>query len=151
MTSEAKDDLIARLEPAAWMHPTQGWVHHLYDEVLPHCERDGPLPQPLYSASTIASLTEQVEGLKAKWIDADEDAKVQKEFLAAADARALAAESELSRLRAENEKMRELVQQAFRDGVIYGTNIADADPDLAWEYSRSRAVLSNTSEGGKDE
>ena len=56
-----------------------------------------------------------------------------------------AAADDYEDLRAENEKMRELVQQAFRDGVIYGTNIADADPDLAWEYSRSRAVLSNTS------
>lgn len=41
-----------------------------------------------------------------------------------------------------------LVDQAFRDGVIYGTNIADADPNIAWEYSRARASLSNTSEGG---
>lgn len=33
-----------------------------------------------------------------------------------------------------------LVEQAFRDGLAYGNNVEDADPDLAWQQSRVRAM-----------
>ena len=38
-----------------------------------------------------------------------------------------------------------LIEQAFRDGVAYGTNVQSADVDLAWEHSSIRAALK---EGG---
>ena len=33
------------------------------------------------------------------------------------------------------------IEQAFKDGLAYGTNVADADPDMAWQQSRIRAEL----------
>ena len=104
--SEAKDDLIARLGPVAWRVKdyADGWIFYI-DERRALIEAEimaCALVEPLYSASTIASLTEQVE-------------------------------------------------QAFRDGITYGTNVHNADPNIAWQHSRARASLSNTSEGGKGE
>lgn len=34
-----------------------------------------------------------------------------------------------------------LVEHAFRDGLAYGNNVEDADPDLAWQQSRVRAMI----------
>ena len=34
-----------------------------------------------------------------------------------------------------------LVEQAFRDGMIYGNNVIVTDPDEAWRTSRARAAL----------
>lgn len=45
------------------------------------------------------------------------------------------AANELGRLRA-------LVEQAFRDGLVYGGNIRGADADLAWKHSMARFNLS---------
>jgi hypothetical protein len=70
--------------------------------------------------------------LEAKWIDADEGEKLNAEFLAHSDSRVEAAEA--------------LVEQAFRDGLAYGTNVENADPDLAWQQSRARSSLNH---GGK--
>lgn len=39
------------------------------------------------------------------------------------------------------QKLEALVEQAFRDGLAYGSNVASADPDLAWQQSRVRAAL----------
>lgn len=33
------------------------------------------------------------------------------------------------------------VEQAFRDGLAYGSNVENADPDIAWGHSRARAAL----------
>jgi hypothetical protein len=34
-----------------------------------------------------------------------------------------------------------IIAQAFRDGLAYGNNVAQADPDLAWQQSRIRVDL----------
>lgn len=34
-----------------------------------------------------------------------------------------------------------LIEQAFKDGLAYGTNVEAADPDLAWQQSRINAML----------
>jgi hypothetical protein len=34
-----------------------------------------------------------------------------------------------------------LVERAFRDGLAYGGNVENSDPDLAWSHSRIRADL----------
>jgi hypothetical protein len=36
----------------------------------------------------------------------------------------------------------EAVEQAFRDGLAYGGNVENADPDVAWQHSKARATLS---------
>jgi hypothetical protein len=67
--SETKDDLIARLGPVAWRWKyAEGWSlganEWRYQVIEPEwLERRGHQVEPIYSASTIASLTEQVEGL----------------------------------------------------------------------------------------
>lgn len=33
------------------------------------------------------------------------------------------------------------VEQAFRDGLAYGSSVENADPDIAWGHSRARAAL----------
>ena len=90
-----------------------------------------------YDEATIASLTEQVDALT-------HECQASMATIASERARAEAAEATVSRLTAE-------VERAFRDGITYGTNVRDADPDIAWQHSRARASLSNTSEGGKGE
>ncbi len=47
-----------------------------------------------WAADALSSLVRERDELRAKWIDADEDAKVQKEFLAVVDARITIAEAE---------------------------------------------------------
>ena len=59
----------------------------------------------------------------ASWVDEDED---EATCLEAADA---------------IERLTALVEQAFRDGLSYASNVEVSDPDLAWEHSRVRAIL----------
>lgn len=44
--------------------------------------------------------------------------------------------------RAAIEAIEPVVEQAFKDGMVYGNNVKDADPELAWQQSRVRASLS---------
>jgi len=46
--------------------------------------------------------------------------------------------------RAAIEAITPVVEQAFKDGMVYGNNVKDADPELAWQQSRVRASLSKT-------
>jgi len=46
--------------------------------------------------------------------------------------------------RAAIEAIEPVVEQAFKDGMVYGNNVKDADPELAWQQSRVRASLSKT-------
>lgn len=41
------------------------------------------------------------------------------------------------------EKAATLVEQAFRDGLAYGSNTENADPDIAWGHSRARSTLNS--------
>lgn len=43
--------------------------------------------------------------------------------------------------RAAISELSPLIEQAFRDGVAYGTNVQSADVDLAWEHSSIRAAI----------
>lgn len=42
---------------------------------------------------------------------------------------------------AQRDKLAALVEQAFRDGLIYASNVVVNDPDLAWQHSRAREAL----------
>jgi hypothetical protein len=53
----------------------------------------------------------------------------------------------LAALSKENERLRILVEQAFRDGISYSQNVKVESTDLAWEQSRIRAALEQTNAG----
>jgi len=46
--------------------------------------------------------------------------------------------------RAAIEAIEPVVEHAFKDGMVYGNNVKDADPELAWQQSRVRASISKT-------
>lgn len=48
---------------------------------------------------------------------------------------------------ASSPKVSEMVEQAFRDGLVYATSIVVTDPDEAWRTSRGRAALSPDIQG----
>jgi len=53
-------------KPVAWMHPKAKWADADYDKVRVHCLNDGPLPEPLYPASDITALQEEVAAAEAR-------------------------------------------------------------------------------------
>ncbi len=50
--------------------------------------------------------------------------------------------------KAEVERLKSLVETAFRDGLSYGTDVVVTDPDEAWRTSRVRAALTRQGETG---
>lgn len=56
-------------------------------------------------------------------------------------ARAIRAERALTVSQAEVERLKGLVETAFRDGLTYATNVIVTDADEAWRTSRVRAAL----------
>jgi hypothetical protein len=91
MTSEPMTD-TAELKPAAWQSAISGIVTTDPDAAN-HAQFE-----PLYSASAIASLTEQVE---ARTVDSDTYKQAMKKYFV----QLVKAEATVSRLTAENEKM----------------------------------------------
>ena len=75
-------------KPVAWMHPKAKWADADYDKVRVHCLNDGPLPEPLYPASVVTALQEEVGRLEnlCMVLEAEKNA---------AEARANAAEQRL--------------------------------------------------------
>lgn len=57
-------------------------------------------------------------------------------------------ERELAASQAEVERLRGLVETAFRDGLSYGTDVVVKDPDEAWRTSRARAAITRQGETG---
>jgi hypothetical protein len=43
----------------------------------------------------------------------------------------------------------EAVERAFRDGLAYGGNVENADPDVAWQHSKARSLLSTGGGNGR--
>jgi len=66
----------------------------------------------------------------------DGDAEHWRSLCEHAEARALAAE-------AQRDKLLALVEQAFRDGLTYASNVVITDPDEAWRTSRARSALAD--------
>jgi len=157
--SEAKDGLTARRQWTIYVEfnnrdgytGIRRWTRLPADVVRWVQEPNAGRFEMFYDEATIASLTEQVEGLrhdnemltKGGIIEVAIRNFSVADFMNHWEGRAEAAEFKVSRLTAE-------VERAFRDGITYGTNVRDADPDIAWQHSRARASLSNTSEGGKE-
>jgi hypothetical protein len=46
-------------------------------------------------------------------------------------------------------ELEELVERAFRDGLAYGGNVENADPDVAWQHSKARSLLSTGGGNGR--
>lgn len=62
--------------------------------------------------------------------------------------RASSIDDELVASQAEVERLRGLVETAFRDGLSYGTDVVVKDPDEAWRTSRVRAAITRQGETG---
>lgn len=164
-------ELIARLKPVAWLHPTADWAHKSHGYVAAHCTRGGPRPLPLYQidADALSSLVrERDEALKDLNRYAWERDKAREER----DKTERRAEAfwkpQLHAAEADAARMREALQPFAKVGEAFSWAIGPdgIDDDLTviiepvarreWaqhlstvNFTNASASLSNTSEGGK--
>jgi len=88
--------------------------------------------KPLLSEAAAA-----IERLLAERDEARESATVAQRVAVATGTKFIAAE-------AQRDKLKGMVEQAFRDGMIYGNNVTVTDPDEAWRTSRARQALEDS-------
>lgn len=101
---------------------------------LTNKNRDRPDPLCIEAAAEIERLQADLAAKHHQFLyEAEKHSEWLEKFMTM-KARAEAAE-------AQRDKLAALVEQAFRDGLIYASNVVVNDPDLAWQHSRAREAL----------
>jgi len=93
-------------KPVAWMHPKAKWADADYDKVRVHCLNDGPLPEPLYPASVVTALQEEV---RKHTFRADSNHRIMLNHAEASSAKSV----EIQNLKAYIDKMTAEVKDAI--------------------------------------